>query len=203
MPAASEDSTAFAPAGRLEAGNRYDLTLDLVPATFAVPTSKWGTNGQFLLWVEAGEYFQRAHMFFWTDSDPAGVFADPCAGEASPPAGPTAGDLASAIAGMPGTELLSGPSDVTVDGRVGTVVEILVPADIPCSPESFLLWYFQGCPTEAECARFASWKDSIIRVWIIDLDDGARAFVEAERYADDDPAIDEEFEDIVNSIDFE
>jgi hypothetical protein len=142
-------------------------------------------------------------MLFWTDVDPAGVFADPCAGEASPPAGPTAADLAAAIAALPGTELLSGPSDVTIDGRAGKVVEILVPADIPCSPGTFLLWYNLGCPTEAECARYASWKDSIIRVWIIELDGGARAVVEAERIADDSPAIDQEFDDIVNSIDFE
>lgn len=201
--APSEEPATFAPAGPLEAGKRYDLTLDLVPATFAVPTSKWGSNGQFLLWVETGEYFKRAHMFFWTGFDPVGVFADPCAGEASPPAGPTAADLAAAIAALPGTELLRGPSDVTIDGRAGKVVEILVPADIPCSAGTFLLWYDLGCPTEAECARYASWKHSIIRVWIIELDDGARAVVEAERIADDNPAIDQEFDDIVNSIDFE
>jgi hypothetical protein len=201
--AASEGSAAFAPAGVLTADERYDLTLDLAPATFAVPTSNWGGNGRFLLWVHSGDYYERAHMFFWTDTDPAGVFADPCAGEASPPAGPTAADLAAAIAGLPGTELLSGPSDVVIDGRAAQVVEILVPADIPCSPETFLLWYSQGCETEAECARWASWEDSIIRVWIIELDDGARGVIEAERFAADDPAIDQEFEDIVNSIDFE
>jgi hypothetical protein len=201
--ASSGAPARFAPDGHLEAGERYDLTLDLVPATFAVPTSKWGSNGQFLLWVETGEYFKRAHMFFWTGFDPVGVFADPCAGEASPPAGPTAADLAAAIAALPGTELLSGPSDVTIDGRAGKVVEILVPADIPCSAETFLLWYDLGCPTEAECARYASWKDSIIRVWVIELDDGARAVVEAERIADTDPAIDQEFDAIVDSIQFE
>jgi hypothetical protein len=199
----SEESATFAPAGQLEAGERYDLTLDLVPATFAVPTSIWGSNGEFLLWVHAGEYAYRAHMFFWTGVDPAGVFADPCAGEASPPAGSTAADLAAAIAALPGTELLSGPSDVTMDGRAGKLVEILVPADIPCSPGTFLLWYDLGCPTEAECARYASWKDSIIRVWVIELDDGARAVIEAERIADDNPAIDQEFDDIVDSIHFE
>lgn len=203
--APSEAPATFAPAGQLEAGKRYDVAFgsNLVPATFAVPTSKWGSNGQFLLWVGTGEYFKRAHMFFWTGVDPVGVFADPCAGEASPPAGPTAADLAAAIAALPGTELLSGPSDVTIDGRAGKVVEILVPADIPCSPGTFLLWYDLGCPTEAGCARYASWKDSIIRVWVIELDDGGRAVVEAERIADDNPAIDQEFDDIVNSIDFE
>jgi hypothetical protein len=205
--APSEEPARFAPAGQLEAGERYDLTLDGVPATIAVPTSKWGSNGQFLLWVVAGEYageyFERAHMFFWPELSPAGVFADPCAGEASPPAGPTAADLAAAIAALPGTELLSGPSDVTIDGRAGKFVEILVPADIPCSPGTFLLWYYLGCPTEAECARYASWKDSIIRVWVIELDDGARAVVEAERIAGGNPAIDQEVDDIVNSIDFE
>jgi hypothetical protein len=201
--APSRAAAAFAPAGPLTAGERYDLTLDLAPGTFAVPTSKWGGNGRFLLWVHAGEYYERAHMFFWTDTDPAGVFADPCAGEASPPVGATAADLAAAIAGLPGTELLSGPSDVTVDGRSAKVVEILVPEDIPCSPETFLLWYSLGCETEAECARWASWEDSIIRVWIIELDDGARGVVEAERFAADDPAIDQEFEEIVSSIDFE
>jgi hypothetical protein len=205
--APSEEPATFAPAGQLEAGERYALTLDGVPATIAVPTSKWGSNGQFLLWVEAGdyagEYFERAHMFLWPEESPAGVFADPCAGEASPPAGPTAADLAAAIAALPGTELLSGPSDVTIDGRAGKVVQILVPADIPCSPRTFRLWYQLGCPTEAECARYASWTDSIIRVWVIELDDGARAVVEAERLADGNPAIDQEFDDIVNSIDFE
>ena len=43
----------------------------------------------------------------------------------------------------------------------------------------------------------------MIRVWIIDVD-GARAVVEAEtRYPDASDLVDQEFDDIVNSIDFE
>jgi hypothetical protein len=207
VPSATEPVSgggpAFPPAGILNAGQRYDLTLDLVPATVTVPTSKWGGNGRFLLWVHSGDYYERAHMFFWTDNDPAGVFADPCAGEASPPVGPAAADLAAAIAGLPGTELVSGPTEASVDGRVAQVVEILLPEDIQCDPGDFLLWYSLGCETEAECARWASWADSIIRLWVIDLGDGSRGFIEAERYADDDPAIDEEFQAIVDSIEFD
>ena len=200
-PAPEEPATVFAPSGLLEPGTRYALTPDGLSASFAVPTAHWISNGSFLLDGYGGSPDQ-SQMFFWTGDSPVGTYADPCAEETSPPAGTSAADLAAAVASVPGTELLSGPSDVTVDGYPGQYVELFVPKDIGCTPNSFLLWYFLDSDGAA-IGRFASWPDSTIRVWIIEVE-GARAFVEAEtRYPGASAEVDQEFQEIVESIDFE
>ena len=64
-------------------------------------------------------------IVFWT------VFPDadnalPCTRLLHPPVGPSAADLAAAVATAPGTELVTGPSDVTVGGRAAKRVALRV-----------------------------------------------------------------------------
>jgi hypothetical protein len=113
-------------------------------------------------------------IIFWTGF-PDGEYADPCANLLAPPAPQSAADLAAAVAAAPGTELVSGPSDVTVGGHPAKHVVLTVREDLGCDPGFFYTWRagFGG----------PNWTRTdvgdTIRVWIVDVD-GTLLFIEAE-----------------------
>jgi hypothetical protein len=113
-------------------------------------------------------------VVFWT-SFPDGDHADPCAKLLSPSIGPSAADLARAVATAPGTELVTGPSDVSVGGHPAKHVVLTVREDVGCDPGFFYTWQVE--------ARGPFWGGTnvgdTIRVWIIDVN-GTRLFIEAE-----------------------
>jgi hypothetical protein len=142
-------------------------------------------------------------MLFWT---PDNVYADPCAQTPlSPPAGPSAADLAVAVSTLPGTDA-TGPSAVTVGGLAAKRVVLTVREDIACNPEQFYLWYHVGegddCAGAVVCGRYATALGDTIRVWIVEVD-GARIFIEAETRKGASPEIGQEIQDMVDSIQFE
>ena len=142
-------------------------------------------------------------MLFWT---PDNVYADPCAQTTlSPPAGPSAADLAVAVSTLPGTDA-TGPSDVTVGGRAAKHVVLTVREDIACNPEQFYLWYNVGegddCAGAVVCGRYATALGDTIRVWIVEVN-GARIFIEAETRKGASPEIEQEIQQIVDSIQFD
>ncbi len=136
-------------------------------------------------------------IIFWT-SFPAGEYADPCARLLSPPVGSSAADLAAAVSAAPGTELLTGPSNVALGGRPAKHVELTVRERVGCDPGFFYTWkdVFGG----------ALWPKTgvsdTIRVWIVDVH-GTRLFIEAEtkKWASRD--FEQEVQQIVESIKFE
>ena len=113
-------------------------------------------------------------IIFWT-SFPDGDYADPCARLLSPPVGSSAADLAAAVSTAPGTELLTGPSNVTVGGRPAKHVALTVRENVGCDPGFFYTW--------RDVYGGALWPTTgvgdTIRVWIVDVD-GTRLFIEAE-----------------------
>ena len=78
-------------------------------------------------------------IVFWT-SFPDGDYADPCARVWSPPVGSSAADLAAAVATAPGTELVTGPSNVTLGGRPAKHVVLTVRENVGCDPGFFYSW---------------------------------------------------------------
>jgi hypothetical protein len=136
-------------------------------------------------------------VVFWT-SFPSGDRADPCANLLSRPVGPSAADLAGAVATAPGTELVKGPSDVTVGGYPAKHVVLTVREDLGCDPGFFFHWH-------AECWG-PCWMETnvggTIRVWIIDVDE-TRLFIEAETTMQADSALKHEIQQIVRSIRFD
>jgi hypothetical protein len=194
---------AFPSAGRLSIGT-HTAVLDGVPLSFSVPASDWSSNasdwisnGVFGIDKSTGVAPDRAGFIFWSDT-PVGVFADPCAEVKSPPAGTSAADLAAAVAAIPGTDLVSGPTDVTVGGQPAKHVVLTVREDVDCIAESFYLWY----APRADLARYATELGSTIRVWIVDVD-GAIVWIDGETYKGAGPEPGQEIQQIVDSIQFE
>jgi hypothetical protein len=186
----------FPAAGELEIG-RHPVTVGGVAFSFEVPTSGWfstpGRTGGFIQ-RGADNATTPAWMLFWSLVN---AYADPCAHTLlSPPVGPTAADLADSLLTMAGTEA-TGPTDVTVGGLPAKHVVLTVREDIGCDAEDAYLWAGPG-----ESNRYASQLPTIIRLWIVDVD-GERIVIESELLAGATPELDQEIDQIVDSIRFE
>jgi hypothetical protein len=201
-PSPVPTAAAFPPAGELAIG-RHSMTLAGVPLSIELSTAGWISNGDF--GIDKGNFQlgtpDAASFILWPESAPDGVYADPCARTTlSPPAGPSAAELAAAVSTVPGTDLVSGPSEVTVGGYPAQHVVLIVPEDIGCAPNSFYLWY-DGDPSLDELGRYAT-ATGYIYVWIIDVG-GTLVWIDGETYATSGPEAAQEVQQIVDSIQFE
>jgi hypothetical protein len=136
-------------------------------------------------------------IIYWT-SFPDGDYADPCARLVSPPVGPSAADLAAAVSTAPGTRLVKGPADVTLDGRPAKHVVLTVREKVGCDPGFFYTW--------RDIDGGALWPTTsvgdTIRVWIVDVD-GTRLFIAAETTEQASSGLEKEIQRIVQSIRFD
>ena len=116
------------------------LTVDGVPFSFSVPTPRgWERFG--------GISHQQVHLratgsrgHHLLDGLPRRRRRRSVRQPAEPARGPSAADLAAAVATAPGTELVTGPSDVTVGGRAAKHVVLTVREDVGCDPGFFYTW---------------------------------------------------------------
>ncbi len=138
-------------------------------------------------------------MIYWT-SFPDGDHTDPCGRLLDSPIGPTAADLAAAVSTAPGTDLVSGPSNVTLGGRPAKHLVLTVRAPVGCDPGFFFRWRGRNTGAFWDTTRVGA----VIRVWIIDVH-GTRLFIAAAttRAAAQDPHLEAEIQQIVGSIRFE
>jgi hypothetical protein len=140
---------------------------------------------------------RRFFIIFWT-SFSGGEYADPCADLISPPVDPSAADLAVAVSTAPGTELVTGPSDVTIGGRAAKHVVLAVRENVGCDPGFFYTWQ--------DVEEGALWPmtsvGDTIRVWIVDVG-GTRLFIEAETSKQAGSDLEQEIRQIVESIRFD
>jgi hypothetical protein len=136
-------------------------------------------------------------IIFWA-SFPVGDTADPCAYLLSSPVGSSVADLAAAVATAPGTELIRGPSDVTVDGYPAKHVVITVRRDAGCDPGYFYKWQ----DIEGGALWPMTKAADTIRVWIVDVN-GTLLFIEAETTNQASPDLEQEIHQIVESIRFD
>jgi hypothetical protein len=136
-------------------------------------------------------------IIFWA-TFPDGDYADPCANLLRRPVGPSAASLAAAVATAPGTDLVTGPLDVTVGGRAAKHVVLTVRKAVGCKPGFFYSWQ--------DVQQGALWPRThvgdTIRVWIVKVG-GTRLFLEAETNTQANPDFEREIERIVESIRFE
>jgi len=106
------------------------------------------------------------------------------------------------VAAIPGTDLVSGPSDVTVGGYPAKHVVLTFGKDADCNADGrltggeFYLWY---APSDA---RYATELGSTIRVWIVDVD-GAIVWIDGETNKGAGPEPGLEIQQIIDSIQFE
>jgi hypothetical protein len=150
----------------------------------------WGSlSGGFKLTKNLDE----AAFIFWTDA-PDGVYEDPCAQVKRPPSTDRAA-LAAAVADLPDTELVAGPTDVTVGGQPATEIEIRI-APEPACPTALYLWY------DELGGRWAFANGDTMIVWIVDVD-GTLVWIDAEIRDDAPTGLEEEMRSMVDSIEFE
>ena len=176
------------------------MTRGGVPLSVDLPTSGWHSEQGFFINKDAGVAADGASFLFW-DPAPKGVYADLCAHRLSPPAGPSTADLAAAVSTVPGTDVVSGPSNVTLGGRPAKRVVLKVRKDNKCAggDGGFYLWY--GDVQKGEI-RYATALGVTLRLWIVDVN-GTRLFIEAESYEGASPKVDQEIQKVVDSIQFE
>jgi hypothetical protein len=203
-PSPTPVAAVFPPQGELAVGVRHALTGGGVPYTISVPTSGWVSNGAWGIDKAAGVGPDGAGFILWPDGAPIGVYADPCTHVQAPPIGASAANLAAAVAALPGTDLVSGPTDVTVGGYPAKLVVLTFGERADCNADGklgadeFYLWYAAG----ADNARYASELGSTIRVWIIDVD-GAIVWIDGETYKGAGPEPAQQIQQIIDSIRFE
>jgi hypothetical protein len=200
-PSPSPTPAALVPEEGPLAIGRHSLALGGVRFSLDVPTDGWVSNGQF--GIDKGHFDTRdaAGSILWTGSAPDNVNADPCAQTPldPPPMPPTSSNMAAAVVSVPGIEVVSGPSEVTVGGYPAQHVVVTVPEDIGCAPNDFFLWYDDDTPGNA---RYASQLNSTIYVWIIDVN-GTLVWIDGETYVASGPEAEQEIQQIVDSIRFE
>jgi hypothetical protein len=201
IPEATPAAYVYPDAGPLAIG-RHQLTVEGVPLSFGVATSGWSIDVFGYISKDTEVAADQAEFIFWSL---ANIYSDPCAHTPlSPPVGPSTADLADAVWTAFGTEATE-PSDVTVGGRAAKHVVLTVPEDIGCDRTSFYLWYNAcgGVLPEAEgCYRYATELGDTIRAWIVDVD-GARLFIEADARKGAGPEVEQEIQQIIDSIVFE
>jgi hypothetical protein len=204
QPGPSDPSALFPARGELAVA-RHSVTVSGIPLSFSVPTPGWFSTGEA---TSGGGYIMKGTpgtkpagqpkpaygwVLLWS---PDGVYTDPCTQKKGPAVGPSAADLAAALKTIAGTEVIA-PDKGTVGGRDAKRVLVSIPKDAPCAAEQFHLWYDNEIG-----GRWASLLPTTIRVWVVDVD-GTPLFFETEVLDWADPGIDEEMQQIVNSIQFE
>jgi Protein kinase domain len=196
-PAEPASDGSPAPVGLVAPGSRHALTVDGVPFSFRVPTPGWERFGSISINKSTVGPQGAEAIIFWT-SFPDGEYADPCANLLSPRVGRSAADLAAAVSTVPGTKLVRGPSDVTVGGRAAKHVVLTVRENVGCDPGFFYTW--------EDLEVGALWPETrpgdTIRVWIVDVD-GTRLFIEAETTGQAGSDLEQEVQQIVESIRFD
>jgi hypothetical protein len=168
-----------------------------VPFSFRVRTAGWETFGRISINKSIVGPQGAEAIIFWS-SFPEGDDADPCSEVLKLPENGSAGSLATIVANAPGTELVSGPSNVTLGGRAAKHVVLTVRKEVGCEPGFFYGWKDK----EVGALWSATRVGDTIRVWIVDVG-GTRLFFEAETSTESDAQLDREVVRIVESIRFD
>jgi len=197
----SGSSIVFPPAGALAPG-RHTLTEDGIVFSLQVPDGWYSSGLSCPLCASDAGWLQKgpidgtdpgyAWLPFWSVK---GVAADPC-GQTPAPAATSAAELATGVAALPGTDVVTAPEDVTVGGRPAKHVVMKVREDIDCAAGSYYMWYDGNGDF-----RWATALGQTNEVWIVDVD-GASLWIEGETYKGSTPALEQEIQAIIDSIQF-
>ena len=189
--------TDVGPGGWLAIGS-HALTVDGVPLSFSVPAlGGWARYGSLSISKDTFGSQGAEAMIYWTGF-PDGAYTDPCDYLLDLPAGASAADVAAAVSTMPGTELVTEPSDTTVGGRAASYVMLTVQEDLGCDPGFF----FTSDPPPGGPGWWTTDVGDTIRAWIVDVD-GTLLFIAGATKPTAHPELEHELEQIVASIEFD
>jgi len=184
------DSIEGLPSGR------HLLNVDGVPFSFSVKRRGWERFESISINKSTVGPQAAEAIIFWTGF-PDGDHADRCSRLLGPSVGSSTADLAAAVSTAPGTELVTGPSDVTVGGRPAKQLVLTVRDDVGCDPGFFYAWN----DVEAGALWTTTGVGSTIRIWIVDVD-GTHLFIEAATTKQAGSGLEKEIHRIVRSIRF-
>jgi hypothetical protein len=214
VPNPSDADVGDLQAGDLESGTRYRVSLasdtGSVAFSFVAPGSGWSYDGFEL--IGHPDSPQHATVWFYLTSSmysdampitPA-VFDDPCTHDAFQAFAPSLAGQAEALVSIPGTEVVSGPEEITIDSRPGQYVAIAFPADLGCANSDFWLLFNASCgaPT-IDCSNYPSWPGESLREWLIDVKEEIFNIRAQVRDPEPGPELETEIQRIVESIQFE
>jgi hypothetical protein len=205
-------NAAAYPAGGVAIG-MHGVTVDGIRLSFIMPGSGWEGHQHYNMpasgWEGHEHYLSKSTkgpqgaeaIIFWT-TFPDGDNYIPCM-DLLGSAGPSVADLAAAVSTVPGTDVVSGPTDVTVGGRPAKHVSLFVTYSVldnssVCYPGFFFSW----TPDDEGAMWDSTLPGDTIRVWMVDVD-GARLFIEAVTHFNAGPDVELEIQQIVDSIAFE
>jgi hypothetical protein len=172
-------------------------TVDGVSFSFVIPAQGWELfDGVFMSKSTQGP--QGAEAIIYWARFPEGALASACASVDIWPPPYSAAGLAAAVASVPGIELISGPSDVTVGGLPAKHVALVVREDTGCDPGFFFNWRAQM----GGAIWDRTYLGDTINVWIVDVD-GTRLFIAGATHPDALSYVAEEIEQIIESIRFD
>ena len=168
-PAPTPSAAVYPPEGEIPPGVRQSLAVEGVPFSFTVPSEGWSPafNGKrsdgdlYVAKGTAGGQHAEA-VVFWT-TFPGGINTSPCHNLMSDP---ITADLAAVMATAPGTDLVTGPTDVTLGGHDAKHLSLTVREDLGCDPGYFFTW-----PDECwgSCWIETGVGDTI-GVWVVEVD---------------------------------
>jgi hypothetical protein len=202
-PTPTPDATPIslsAVSGELAAGTYvFDSPEMARRYTFTVPAGWWNHGGP----VAKGGFEPPAGAGFsvWDLSD-VRVYRDPCRvslGFMDPAVGPTVDDFATALASFE-ERVVTPPTDVTLGGYAGKLMELMVPEDISfgdCDSNEYRTWRIGQIGD-----RYHQGPGQHDRLWIIDVR-GQRLAIDAAFFAATPAETLAELEAIVESIRFD
>jgi len=163
--------------------------------TFSVPSDGWEQFGRLYVSKDTNGSQAAEAIIFWTGVNRS-KYAQACGQWWGSPGG-TLADWAAHVARAGGTDLIAGPTQVTVGGRTAQHVVLSVRKDVACNPGLFHRW---------KTVQWGPFWDGIdigdtSRVWLVEVG-GKVLYIEADTHQNAGHDLEREVQQIVGSIDF-
>jgi hypothetical protein len=153
------------PDGALRIG-RHPATVEGIPFSFEIPALGWDSQLGFFVSKSTDGHEGAEAVLRWT-TFPDGDHSDPCQRVSIPSRLASAAQLGSAMAAIPGLDLVAGPASTIVGDRKAVHFVVKVERDTGCDPAFFYSYDVPGGG-----ALWAATKPGdTIRVWIVEVDD--------------------------------
>jgi hypothetical protein len=192
ITAADQAFPRFDPQARRQLG-----FVDGIELSIRGPGPGWESHGPYLSTSVVGPQGAEAAILLTTFPD--GSRTTPCHALIGP-VGPSADDLADALATAPGTELVSGPTNATIGGLPAVRLTVTVAALVreACQPG----FYFSWPGTQGGAFWGATEAGDAITVWVVAVAD-ARLVIEVLAHPDIDEPTRSAIGLVVDSLSFE
>jgi hypothetical protein len=196
-PALSHPRTASLSAPKRVAIGRESLTVKGVPVSFHVPSEGWWRTGDLFISKSTTGPQGAEAIILWTGIAGSKPVARACGQWWGAPDGSLA-DHAAEATRAPGTELVSGPADVTVGGYTAQHVVLTIRNDVACDPGLFHRW------KAVDAGPFWSSIEvgDTIKIWLVRVG-GTILYIEGDTHDSAGPHLTREVDKVVSSMTFD